>query len=129
MLQTKVQRIFVVDDEKVFAETLATILQRSGFSARFFTNPLEALHSARSDAPDLLISDVMMPQLLGTDLAMQIQKLCPNCKILLFSAQANTVDLLQIPRAQGHDFHLLSKPIHPTDLLRKIGSLGGAIAS
>jgi CheY-like chemotaxis protein len=54
-------RIFVVDDERVSASTLAAILQKSGFSARFFTCPREALAAARSEAPDLLISDVMRP--------------------------------------------------------------------
>jgi CheY-like chemotaxis protein len=125
MSDQKVQRIFVVDDEQVIAETLATILQRFGFAVTFFTNPLEALNIARSDAPDLLISDVMMPQLSGTDLAMQMVELCPRCKILLFSGQASTMDLLQASRERGHDFHLLAKPVHPTDLLREIGSLNG----
>jgi CheY-like chemotaxis protein len=53
-----VPRIFVADDELVIASTLATILQMSGFSAEFFTSPLEALTAARSKAPDLLVSDV-----------------------------------------------------------------------
>src|SRR3984885_2350010 len=53
--------IFVVDDEPVIASSLAAILQMNGFSARFFTCPLEALTAARSIAPDLLISDVAMP--------------------------------------------------------------------
>lgn len=123
MSKQQAPRIFVVDDEKVIAETLATILQTSGFSATFFTNPLEALDSARDDAPDLLISDVMMPQLSGTELAIRIKQLCPSCKILLFSGQACTMDLLQASREQGHDFHLLCKPVYPTDLLREIRSL------
>jgi CheY-like chemotaxis protein len=56
------RQIFVVDDEPVIASTLATILQMNGFSAKFFTSPLEALNAARSKAPDLLISDVTMPE-------------------------------------------------------------------
>jgi CheY-like chemotaxis protein len=51
-------RIFVADDEPVIASTLATILQMSGFSAEFFTSPLEALTAARSKAPDLLVPAV-----------------------------------------------------------------------
>jgi CheY-like chemotaxis protein len=54
-------RIIVVDDEHVSASTLAAILQKSGFSARFFTCPREALAAARSEAPDLLICHVTMP--------------------------------------------------------------------
>jgi CheY-like chemotaxis protein len=39
----------------------------NGFSARFFTSPLEALAAARSESPDLLISDVAMPGISGID--------------------------------------------------------------
>ena len=120
MADQRQKRIFVVDDERVIAETLATILERSGFSAQCFFNPLEALHAARSDAPDLLISDVMMPQLSGVELAVQIKGLWPLCQVLLFSGQAGNADLLQGARKQGHDFRLLSKPVHPSDLLREI---------
>jgi CheY-like chemotaxis protein len=83
-------------------------------------NPLEALQISLSEPPDLLISDVKMPQLSGTDLAIRIREGCPKCKILLFSAQAGSADLLDGARKQGHDFHLLSKPIHPSDLLRRL---------
>jgi DNA-binding response OmpR family regulator len=119
-----VSRIFVVDDEYVIAATLATILQMNGFSARFFTRPAEALTAAQSDAPDLLISDVAMPGLSGIDLAIQMKAQHPKCKILLFSGQAATQDLLEGARNQGHEFHLLLKPVHPSDLLSEIGALG-----
>jgi len=113
-------RVFVVDDEFIIASTLATILQRNGFDALSFTRPLDALKAAGVKAPDLLISDVMMPDLSGVDLAILLKKHCPNCKILLFSGQAATANLLQAAREKGHDFELLSKPIHPTEFLQKI---------
>ena len=112
--------IFVVDDESVIALSLATILCRSGFDAKPFTEPLIALKAARSEVPDLLISDVMMPKLSGIDLAVQIQEFCPNCKVLMFSGQPATADLLDRSRANGHDFEFLQKPVHPQDLLNKI---------
>jgi CheY-like chemotaxis protein len=108
MPKQKIPRIFVVDDEKIIAETLALILGKSGYSARFFLNPLEALQVSLSEPPDLLISDVKMPQLAGVDLAIRIRAQCPRCKILLFSGQVGTADLLEVARKQGHDFHLLS---------------------
>jgi DNA-binding NtrC family response regulator len=113
-------RIFVVDDESVIALSLATILCRSGFDAKPFTEPLVALRAARSEAPDLLISDVVMPGLSGIDLAIQIQEYCPKCKVLLFSGQAATADLLERARVNGNAFELLLKPVHPQDLLNKI---------
>ena len=120
MPKHEITRIFVVDDEKIIAESLALILRKHGYSARFFLNPLEVLQAALLEAPDLLISDVMMPQLSGIDLAIRMREQCPGCKILLFSGQAGTADLLGVARAQGHDFHLLSKPIPPSELLHRI---------
>jgi DNA-binding response OmpR family regulator len=118
-----IPRIFVVDDEPLIAATLTTILHMNGFSARFFTKPLEALAAARWDAPDLLISDVAMPALSGVDLAIQIKAQYPDCKILLFSGQAGTLDLLEDAHNQGHDFQLLQKPVHPSVMLARIVAL------
>ena len=113
-------RIFVVDDEFIIASTLATILQRNGFDTQFFTEPLAVLPAARVNAPDLLITDVVMPGLSGIDLAIALKAEFPSCKILLFSGQAATANLLETARLQGHDFEMLSKPIHPTEFLKKI---------
>ncbi len=115
--------IFVVDDEPVIASTLATILQMNGFSAKFFTCPKEALKAAQLKAPELIISDVAMPGISGIDLAIQMRAQYPACKILLFSGQAASMDLLEDARAQGHDFDLLLKPVPPTELLFKIGKM------
>jgi CheY-like chemotaxis protein len=112
--------VVVVDDERVIAETLTIILNENGFSAVFFTNPLDALESAQTAPPDLLVSDIMMPQLSGIDLAIRMRALCPACKILLFSGQTDTAELLTSARGQGHSFDLLLKPVHPHDFLRKL---------
>jgi DNA-binding NtrC family response regulator len=114
-------RIFVVDDEDVIASSLGMILRfQGGFNARSFTNPLEALQAARLDAPDLLISDVVMPELSGIDLAIQLRECCPNCKVLLFSGQAVSAQLLESARERGYRFEILMKPVHPADLFAKI---------
>jgi DNA-binding response OmpR family regulator len=116
-------KVFVVDDENVIVTTLTAILKQSGFDAVGFTNPLDALFAADGRAPDLLISDVVMPQLSGIELAIQLKEKAPACKILLFSGQASTVDLLTSAHERGNDFVLLAKPIHPTDLLNAIRAL------
>lgn len=113
-------RIFVVDDEFIIASTLATILQRNGFDAVYFIDPLEALTAVRDKAPDLLITDVVMPGMSGVDLAIALKQEHPKARILLFSGQAATANFLEAARIKGHDFELLSKPIHPTEFLKKI---------
>jgi DNA-binding NtrC family response regulator len=114
-------RVFVVDDEDVIASSLAMILRfQGGLHARSFTKPLEVLQAARLEAPDLLISDVVMPELSGIDLAIQLRKNCPDCKVLLFSGHAVTAQLLESARARGYTFEVLMKPVHPADLLAKI---------
>jgi DNA-binding response OmpR family regulator len=118
-----VPNVFIVDDEHVIASTLAAILKLHGYSSTSFTSPLEALAAAQSRAPDLLITDVAMPHLSGVDLAIQIKAECPECKILLFSGQASTRDLLEDARRRGHDFQLLQKPVHPAAMLARIKAL------
>ncbi len=56
-------------------------------------------------------------------MAVLIRERHPKCKILLFSGNAATLDLLKQVREQGYDFELLGKPLHPTDLLAWIASL------
>jgi DNA-binding response OmpR family regulator len=112
--------VFVVDDEPVIAQTLAIILNQAGFEAHTFDHPEKAVVARAHMAPDLLISDVMMPEMTGVELAILFRKAQPECKILLFSGQAATADLLQKAREQGYDFDLLAKPVHPADLLAKL---------
>jgi CheY-like chemotaxis protein len=107
-----------VDDEVLITKSLAMILTQEGFRVSAFTDPLEALERVESTPPDLVISDVMMPQLSGIELAIRIKKTRPQCKILLFSAFPP--DLLHTARAEGHDFRLLQKPVHPAELLLEI---------
>ena len=113
--------IFVVDDEELITKSLAHILRNEGFAVTPFNNPLKALSRMKIDAPDLLISDVMMPELSGIDLAVETRKALPNCKILLFSGAAD--DLLRDAGASGIGFRLVPKPLHPTDLLQEIETL------
>ena len=120
------KRVFVVDDELVIASTLATILQHQGYEESFFTDPRLALASSVIAAPDLLLSDVAMENVSGVELAISIKDLNPRCRVLLFSGQAATVDLLAATREKGHAFCVLSKPIHPTDLLSEIRSCLGS---
>lgn len=115
-------RVLVADDEQVIANTLAIILNQSGFEARAVYSGENAIETVDSFQPDMLISDVIMTGITGIEAAIEIRKKMPKCKILLFSGQAATADLLEKARAQGHEFEILAKPVHPTDLLAKLRS-------
>jgi DNA-binding response OmpR family regulator len=120
-----IPRAFVVDDDRVIASTTASILELSGYEARSFVNPLEALEAARTVRPDLVIADVVMPELSGIDLALRLKEQCSSCRVLLLSGQAETGELLASAPKRGHDFQVLAKPIHPRDLLARIKDLDG----
>ena len=113
-------KVLVVDDERVIADTLAMILNQSGFDARATYSGEKAVELASSFVPDMLITDVIMADLNGIDAAIKIRALLPNVKVLLFSGQAATADLLEKARAHGHEFEILAKPVHPQDLLNKL---------
>src|SRR5260370_11238180 len=120
MPEKKQPVVLIVDDEPVIADTLSIILSKSGFSTMTAYDGKSALELARAVHPDLLISDVVMPEMTGVELAIAVTETVPRCKILLFSGQAATVDLLEKARHRGHDFTILTKPVHPTDMLRRI---------
>jgi DNA-binding response OmpR family regulator len=112
--------VMVVDDESSIADTLAEILTRSGYTAVAAYDADSALETALLTPPEMLITDVVLPGTNGIDLAIHMRRIFPDCKIILFSGQASTADLLAAANREGHQFVLLSKPVHPTDLLARI---------
>jgi len=117
---TQKPKVLVADDERVIADTLAMILNQSGFEARAVYSGEKALELAGTFQPDMLISDVIMADLNGIDAAIRIRALLPAIKILLFSGQAATADLLEKARKDGYEFDILAKPVHPQDLLARL---------
>jgi DNA-binding NtrC family response regulator len=115
--------IFVVDDEFVIASTVALILRSRGFDARDFTEPLAALEASRSESPDLLFSDVVMPELDGFELGAQISKVCPQCKVLLFSGNPGVYGL-----QNRREFEVLEKPMQPAQMVDAVWRLLGNAA-
>ncbi|MGA9465128.1 MAG: response regulator [Terracidiphilus sp.] len=114
---------FVVDNENIIASTLELILISRGFDARSFVDPFDALSAARSAHPDLLLTDVIMPQMSGIELAIQIKNSCPDCRVLLSSGQPATTELLAAARRAGHQFDILPKPMDPETLIERIEEL------
>jgi len=110
-------RILVVDDEPTIADTLVEILNGEGFEAIAASTGDSALGSAEAFMPDVVISDVVMPGLNGVELGIQLRQRLPKCRIILFSGQTATSDLLREARARGHEFEIVPKPVKPQTLI------------
>jgi CheY-like chemotaxis protein len=118
--QRSLPKILVVDDEKRIADTLSEILEMSGFHVATAYDGWDALEAAARFHPDYLLSDVLMPRMNGVDLAIAMQKMYPDAKILLFSGQAGISDILLAGHRQGFEFELIAKPIHPLKLIERL---------
>lgn len=117
-------RVLVVDDESTIADTLVEILESEGFHAAAASTGDSAIALARDFEPDVVISDVVIPGMNGIEAGIRIRDILPECKIILFSGQAATVDLLKKAREQGHDFEILAKPIRPEALISMVRRCG-----
>jgi DNA-binding response OmpR family regulator len=115
-------KVLVADDERLIADTLAIILNQTGFEATAVYSGEEAIQTAKTLRPDVLISDVVMFGLNGIDAAIAIRKMLPTCKILILSGQNSTAVLLE-EASRGHDFEILVKPMPPSALLARLEEL------
>ena len=119
----KLQRVLVVDDERLIAETVTAILNDNGFEAVEAYNGEEALEAARKFQPDIVLSDVLMPKMSGVELGIKIRLEFPGTRIFLFSGQAATSELMRKAQDDGYTFELFPKPIHPEELIAKLRGL------
>ena len=118
--QAPTPRILVVDDERLIADTIVQILNRNGFIAEAAYSGEQAITLAKLHCPELVLSDVMMPHVDGVEAAIAIREQCPDTRIVLFSGQAATMEILARARERGYNFELLPKPIHPTQLIKHL---------
>ena len=116
-------RVLIADDEKVIADTLKLILSQAGYDVAVAYDGASAVEKAEEWRPDLFLSDVFMPRLSGIDAAIEICSTLPDCKVLLVSGQAELRDLSREIKAKCRNFDVLSKPIHPKDLLARLIAL------
>ncbi len=112
--------ILVADDDAVIADTLVEILNEHGFIAVAAYGGVQAIRMIRETCPVILLTDVQMPGTSGIEVALAVREFCPQTRVVLFSGQAGTSELLANARSRGYDFELLPKPIHPTLLLKTL---------
>ncbi|MFZ0633723.1 MAG: response regulator [Acidobacteriaceae bacterium] len=116
-------RVLVVDDEPLIAQTVTAILNANGFEAMEATCGEDALVAAHSFQPDIVLSDVLMPRMTGVDLGVRLRDELPQTRVLLFSGQAATSELMRRAEERGYHFELFPKPIHPDELIARLRGL------
>ena len=116
-------RVLVVDDEYSIADSLHEILRRQGFDVAIAYSGRMAVEAARLWKPDVLLSDVVMPEMNGVEAAICIRAAHPQCRVLLFSGHSlaglATEDTLQALNVS----EVIPKPIRPSELIEKIRSV------
>ena len=114
--------IFIVDDERLIAYTLAIVLRQHGFDAEGFLDGRSALSAASSCRPDILLTDVAMPLMDGFKLAAAMRTLHPSCAVLFLSGHASRSSL-EKNECESPDWQFLSKPVHPRTLIPVLRAL------
>lgn len=112
------RRVVVADDERAIAETMAVILNTHGYEAHAVGSGEAALELVQRFHPDFLISDIRMDGMDGIEAATRIRDMCPECKVIVFSATMIDHDTRLRLRKLGFDY--LRKPLHPTQLLAQL---------
>jgi CheY-like chemotaxis protein len=112
--------VLVVDDEPSITMTTAAILELNGFKAVTANDGATALRLALNLRPDLVLTDVVMPGMNGVQLAIALREKLPRLKIIMFSGNAGTPDLLAGARRRGYNFTLLAKPVPLDEMLDAI---------
>ena len=111
-------RIFVVDDEEDLTDLLHYQLGKAGFEVKFSNNPFDALGKARDFIPDLIILDVMMPDLDGFQLLRMIRSdnLLQKTPVIMLTAKSGVEHRIK-GLEQGADDYL-GKPFNVSELIR-----------
>ena len=118
------QRILVVDDDRLVADTLALIFVKSGFEAQAAYCADEALKTARAFTPDLLLCDVTMPGRDGLALVCDITREFPSCRIIVLTGfYSNLKEVREQSSKLGRPVGILTKPCQPSDLLREAATM------
>lgn len=115
-------RILLAEDDDAMRGYLARALERSGYDVTTASTGLEALEYVESGTFDLLLTDIVMPEMDGIELAQKAQKLDPAPKIMFITGFAAVA--LQAADAMP-EARLLSKPFHLKDLVNQVDEMFG----
>ncbi|MEZ7840010.1 MAG: response regulator transcription factor [Pontimonas sp.] len=109
--------ILVVEDEKSLSEPLAYLLRREGYDVAVVDNGLSAVEAFTEDPPDLMLLDLMLPGLSGTEVCRQV-RLTSSLPIIMLSAKDAEVDIVVGLELGADDY--VTKPYSSRELLARI---------
>ena len=118
--QQQQQPILVVEDEPSIASFVAMYLKKAGFDVRIAPTASDALAKATTDAPALIILDLMLPDLDGIDVCRRIRQRS-DVPILMLTARDDDVDKIIGLEVGADDY--LTKPFNPRELVARVKSI------
>jgi two-component system OmpR family response regulator len=111
-------RLLVVDDEPNILELLSVSLRFAGFEVATATNGVDALNTARTFTPDLLVLDVMLPGIDGFEVAKQLRSGGDRTPVVFLTAKDATEDRVQGLTIGGDDY--VTKPFSLEEVVARI---------
>jgi two-component system alkaline phosphatase synthesis response regulator PhoP len=111
-------RILLVEDEENLRSTIVLNLELEGYDVQFAVNGKEALQMFRSNRFDIVVLDIMLPEINGLDVCREIRKESRNVFILFLSARSMGSERIEGLKAGADDY--LSKPFNLEELLLRI---------
>ena len=114
------QKILVVDDEPEAVELVEFNLKQAGYAVSTATDGAEALKKARSQTPDMILLDVMLPEMDGFEICktLRLETSTARTPILMLTAKASEIDRVLGLELGADDY--LTKPFSPRELLLRI---------
>jgi response regulator RpfG family c-di-GMP phosphodiesterase len=113
-------RILVVDDEPGMRDTLCRILRKADHDPVAAGTGAEALGILASEQFDVILTDIMMPDIDGVELLREIRKITPRCQVVMMTGQPTLESASESVRLQAFDY--LEKPIDRDRLLSVLAS-------
>jgi two-component system, OmpR family, response regulator VicR len=115
----KSMKILICEDEEIMLTALEFRLQRQGFQVDIAENGKQALEKIKTESPDLIVADVMMPFVSGLELINYVRKdLGSTLPIIVISALEHEDTVLEAFRLGATDF--ITKPFKPNELILRI---------
>lgn len=116
-------KILIVDDEQDILELLSYNLEKEGYTIFTAANGKEAIASAKKNKPDLVLLDVMMPEMDGIEACSAIRAIPDLKNILIAFLTARSEDYSQIAGFESGADDYITKPIKPKVLISRIKAL------